>query len=95
MGLHPLGKSFWLDNAISPGMHTLIDLGYLDDHATQKRCEKLLELVSKKNFSVVGFNRLLVRIPKTKVGNVLDKIPAIKTSEEAPGYCWCTHTWLD
>lgn len=82
-------SDFWLENAATPGKHTLVDCGYLKDQAARDRADKLLEHVSRKNIEIAGDGRLLVRIPPTKVKTVLAAIPEIK--EGAAGYCWCTH----
>ena len=84
---------YWNDNGLEPGKHTLIDLGYVDDKSMDK-VEKLLPFIKKRNFQVVGFNRLVVRIPPEKVSQIINQFP-IKTSKERKGYIWCTHTWID
>ena len=85
--------SFWQENAIEPHKHALVDCGYLNDKTARDRADKILAHVSRTNIEVAGFNRLLVRLPPTKLTKVLAAIPQIKKG--AATYCWCTHGWVD
>ena len=86
--------SYWLDNAANPGTHVLLDLGYVEDQATRDRADKLFKHIGKRNFQLVAYDRLLVRIPPTKVADILKRFPQIQPVTKRPGYCWCSHTWL-
>lgn len=81
--------SYWIDNAMHPGTHTLIDLGCIDHRATRQRYDRLRKALGKKNFQIVGHARLVARVPPARKAAVLARFRSIK--EGAAGYCWCTH----
>lgn len=81
--------NYWMENAIQPNRHVLVDCGSWPDHATQKRFRHLRKHVALANCQRVGNDRLVVRLPPTKAAAVLASMPEIK--EGAVGYCWCTH----
>ena len=80
-------SNFWMDNAIQPGRHVLVDLGYTVD--AEANFNVLAKHIGIKNFQRVGDDRLVARIPPKKVEAVLKALPQIK--EGSAGYCWCTH----
>jgi hypothetical protein len=83
----------WFLNA-QEASPVVIDLGYLNDSGARARADKIMKCVGKSNLKIVGFNRIVVRIPPTKAPKVLRRFRKINTAGRAPGYCWCTHTWL-
>jgi len=82
--------SAWMENAMEPGKHTLLDLGYVKNPKTREHGDRLFELLSKRNLEIVGYGRVLVRIPATKLKSILDRFPEII---EGAGYAWTTHKW--
>lgn len=87
--------SYWLDNAMTPNKHTLVDLGYVRCPISRKRADRLMKYLGKKNFELdAQGHRLMARIPEAKVKSILKKFPRIVSASEKPGYCWCTHSWI-
>lgn len=91
-------RDWWGENA--PGRdrgHTLVDLGYVNSQDARDRCDTLRDFgIGRQNVQIGGFNRLLIRIPPTKVSKVMAAFPAIEPNEDGdPVYCWTTHHWLD
>lgn len=86
--------SYWQENAWSPGRHRLVDLGYVKHPAARRRADKMLRLVGRRNMEIAALGRILIRIPPRKIKLVLRTFPRIRPSAEAPGYAWCTDTWL-
>lgn len=67
----------------------LVDLGYWDKKSAE-RFEMLVAAgIGRRNFSIEGFNRLLVKIPKTKVSTILLEFPIVEGGE----YWQTTHRW--
>jgi hypothetical protein len=87
--------SYWMENAMEPAKHTLVDLGYVTDKSARDRADRLREHLGHRNFQLVGSNRLVVRVPADKVPAIMKRFRAIRPAAERPGYCWCTHTWLE
>ena len=81
--------NYWMENAIQPGKHVLVDCGSWADPETQQRYREMRSHVALANCQRVGNDRLVVRLPPKKATAVLAAIPEIK--EGAAGYCWCTH----
>lgn len=79
--------NFWMENAMQPGKHVLVDCGYTKD--AEANFNALRPHLSMRNFQRVGGDRLVARIPPRKVAAVLAAVPQIKAG--AIGYCWCTH----
>jgi hypothetical protein len=67
----------------------LVDLGYCgkDAFARMRAVEALS--IARRNFQIVGADRLFVRIPKTKVAAVLASLPIV----EGETYWRATHHW--
>lgn len=72
---------------MTPGKHVLVDCGHIA--GAEANFNALRPYLSPRNFQRVGNDRLVARIPPTKVQAILEAVPAIK--EGAAGYCWCTH----
>ena len=52
----------------------LVDLGYVKDAGTKRLARRLMEYgVGRKNFSVEGFGRLLVKLPRATAAKTLDR----------------------
>lgn len=83
---------YWMENAVQPGKHVLVDCGPWGDTTTQERFKRLREQVSMSNFLRVGNDRLVVRLPPKKAHHVLAKMPEIQAG--SAGYCWCTHGFV-
>ena len=81
--------NYWMENAIQPRRHVLVDCGSWPDAVTQQRFVELRSHVALANFQRVGNDRLVVRLPPKKASSVLSAMPEIQ--EGAEGYCWCTH----
>lgn len=81
--------NYWMENAMQPGKHVLVDCGSWDASETQQRFHEMRSHVALANFQRVGNDRLVVRLPPKKATAVLAAIPEIK--EGVVGYCWCTH----
>ena len=79
--------NFWLENASAPGTHVLVDLGYTAN--AEQNYLTLKPYLSKANFQRIANDRMVARIPPSKVKKVLAALPQIKEGEA--GYCWCTH----
>src|SRR5262245_52621591 len=76
--------------------HLLLDVGYWRDPGARERAEAVIACIGKshkrrKNGEVVGFGRILIRIPAEKLAALLQQHSAI---QEGGGYCWTTHSWL-
>lgn len=84
---------FWMENGMRPNSHVLVDCGPWSDSRTRDRFDRLREHLALRNFERVGNDRLVARIPPTKVATVLESIPEI--AKGAAGYCWCTHGFKD
>ena len=81
--------NYWIENAMQPGKHVLVDCGRWERPATQHRVCEIRAHVALTNLQRVGNDRLVVRLPPKKATAVLAAIPEIK--EGVAGYCWCTH----
>ncbi len=81
----------WMENAMQPGRHMLVDCGYTND--AEQRFKKLEPLIGHRNFQRVGNDRLVARIPPRKKAVVLAALPEI--AEGAASYCWCTHGFTE
>lgn len=86
-------QSYWIENMLENNKHTIVDLGYASEPAID-RAELLKPIIGKRNIELVGFNRIVARIPPKKVDEVMGKFK-IKTAAEQKGYVWCTHTWFE
>lgn len=82
--------SYWMENAMQPGRHVLVDCGYMAD--AEQNFTALQPHLAKRNFERVGNGRLVARIPPKKVVAVLSAVPQIK--EGTASYCWCTHGFV-
>lgn len=82
--------NYWMENAMKPGRHILVDLGYTAD--AEANFLALSPHIGKANFQRVGNDRLVARIPRKQLQTVLAALPQIK--EGAAGYCWCTHGFV-
>jgi hypothetical protein len=89
MGATRMG--FMVDRCIDPArVSVLVDLGYVNETATRERGKALMAAgVSRRNFSVEGFGRLLVRFPPTKAPGLLERFPIV----EGETYFMATHHW--
>ena len=83
--------SYWLDNAAGP-RHTLVDVGYWSESATQERFVALRKEVGLSNFQRVGNGRLTMRLPPRRAARFLAAHPEIVAG--VAGYCWCTHGYI-
>lgn len=85
-------SGFWLENAAASGAptHTIVDCGYLNEQSARDNCDRLRGLVGRRNVEIVGFNRILVRIPPGKVA----RLSEITDIVSGGGYCWTTHRFL-
>lgn len=81
--------NYWMENAITPSKHVLVDCGSWPKTTTQRRFLALRKHLSLTNFQRVGNDRLVARIPPRKVDEVMVAMPRIKIG--AAIYCWCTH----
>ncbi len=81
--------NYWMENAIRPNRHVLVDCGSWTDPTTQQRFRDLRTHVALANCQRVGNDRLVVRLPPKKAAAVLAAMPEIQAG--AQGYCWCTH----
>lgn len=79
---------YWMDNAMENRKHTLVDMGYANLQEVRDATDRLTKVVAKRNVEIVYIGRVLVRIPPSKVKNVLAVFPEIKEGET---YSWCTH----
>lgn len=80
---------YWMENAMQPGRHVLVDCGPWNEATTQERFRRLREHVGLRNFERVGNDRLVVRLPPKTAPSVLAAMPDVQAC--AQGYCWCTH----
>lgn len=81
-----------MDRVLDPeSVPTLIDLGYIRDRAARDRADALVAHgISRRNLSIEGHGRLLMKCPKRKTKSALEKFPIVKGST----YWQCTHHWL-
>jgi hypothetical protein len=85
--------SYWTQNAMRPGLHTLVDIGPMSERRTRERYARLRQYLALLNFQIVGNGRLTVRLPLRKRDFILKRFRSIK--EGAAGYCWCTHGFAE
>lgn len=81
--------SYWMENAMQPGRHVLVDCGTWSEPTTQERFKRLRERVALRNCERVGNDRQVVRLPPKMAHKVLAYMPEIQPG--AASYCWCTH----
>lgn len=85
--------NIWLDNAIREHKkekpHVLVDCGYVNHQKARDNADLLLKHVGKKNLSIEGFGRILIRIPPKKI----DILKEFQEITEGPGYSWTTHVF--
>lgn len=82
--------SYLLDNAMKNTKNIIIDLGCIEHKETQKAYNLLLDFgIGSKNFQLFYYDRLIVKIPKTKIEKVIEKFPII----EGSNYWQTTHYW--
>jgi len=68
----------------------IVDLGYRHDSETPKRWEAILATgVSRRNGSVEGYGRVMVRLPPKKAAAVLAALPIVAGET----YWRSTHHW--
>lgn len=84
----------WMDNSFEPGKFILVDCGYVNHRRSRDNADRLLKAIGVKKgtkgyVEVVGFNRVLVRVPHKKK----DVLKRFKSIREGAGYCWTTHTY--
>lgn len=81
-----------VDRCISPAsIPVLIDLGPLNEKPSRDRADALMAAgIGRSNFSIEGFGRLLVKLPKLKIEATFKAFPMI-----VPGstYFQTTHHW--
>jgi hypothetical protein len=81
---------FMLNNAMKQEKDIIIDLGYANEDKTLERYKKLITFgIGVKNFQFEGFNRLLLRPPKSKIAAILKEFPIV----EGGTYWQTTHRW--
>lgn len=86
---------YWLENAAEPAKHLLVDLGYVNCKDSRDRADRLFRFgIAKRNMQLVANGRVLIRIPPSKAKAVFRTFRGIRPAAKAPGYTWCTHTWL-
>lgn len=86
-----MGLGFMVEKAIGMNNDMLVDLGVISEKETQERHQSLINHgIGKKNFCIEGYNRLLMRVPKSKAKNILEAFPMIK---EGSTYWQTTHHW--
>ena len=85
-----MGLGFMVEKRIGLNNQMLVDIGDITDKKVQERHQQLLEFgIGRKNFMIEGFNRLLMRVPKSKEKAILDQFP-IKGGST---YWQTTHHW--
>lgn len=79
-----------VDRCINPAaVPVLVDLGSVNDKASRDCADRLMAAgIAKKNFSIEGFNRLLVKLPPKKADTIIGRFRFV------PGqtYFQCTHS---
>lgn len=86
-----MGKlGLMVERCINPAaMPVLVDLGPLDDKKSRDLADKLMAAgINRKNFSIEGFRRLLVKLPVKKAPEILKRFPRIV---EGSTYFQATH----
>lgn len=84
--------NYWIENAIQPDRHVLVDCGNWGDPMTQERFVRLRKHVALRQCIRIGNDRLVVRLPPKVAPAVLQDMPEIQPG--AAGYCWCTHGFV-
>ena len=87
---------FWLERSFCKDhpewRHTIVDCGYVKHPKARENAKRLLAAIGnkgKRNCTIAGAGRILVRVPPTK-RPVLKRFRAIRR----PGrYCWTTHKY--
>lgn len=70
----------------------VVDLGYLEDPNSRDHADALMAHgIAKSRFSIEGYNRLMVEIPKSKVAGVMEAFPI----KEGSTYFGTTHHWAE
>lgn len=68
----------------------LVDLGYLDDKASRDRADALMAGgLSRRNLSIDGHRRILMKVPPKKAGTILKRFPIVAGET----YWQTTHHW--
>jgi len=66
----------------------LVDLGSVNDKAARDCADRVMAAgVAKSNFSIEGFNRLLLKLPKSKAAAIIRRF----RFKEGCTYFQCTH----
>lgn len=82
-----------MDNAFAPGKFILVDCGYVKHPRARANADRLLKALGvkgKKGYAeIVGFGRILVRVPHKKKA-ILERFKNIR---EGVSYSWTTHTY--
>lgn len=85
---YPFG--LMVGRAIAPQeIPVLVDLGNVNDRATRNCADRLIAAgVGRKNLSIEGFNRVLMRLPPKKADALIKRFRLV------PGntYWQCTHS---
>jgi hypothetical protein len=85
MGRMGLMAARCIDPASVP---VLVDLGYVNDKPTRDCADRLIAAgLAKSNFSIEGFNRLLVKLPAKKSADFIRRFRFVEGST----YFQCTH----
>lgn len=67
----------------------LVDLGYLDDRKARECADRLMAAgIARRNFSIEGFRRLLVKLPPKKAPNIIKRFRFVAGET----YFTCTHS---
>lgn len=84
---------FWMDNSFEKNKFTIVDCGYVNHPRSRNNAERLIKALGikgRRNYvAVVGFGRVLVRVPVAKKP-VLRRFRKIK---RGGGYSWTTHCY--
>jgi hypothetical protein len=83
--------SLMLQRCIDPAsVPVLVDLGSVDDRRSRDNAVTLIAAgVSRKNISIEGHRRLLIKLPPRKAAALLAQFPIVA----GVTYWKCTHHW--
>lgn len=83
------GMGLMVDRCINPeAIPVLVDLGSVNDKASRDCADRLMDAgIGRKNFSIEGFARLLVKLPPRKSQEIINRF----RFEPRSTYWQCTH----
>lgn len=84
-------QSFMVSRCVDPSsVPVLVDMGSVDDQRARDNADALIAAgVSRKNISIEGNRRLLVKLPPKKAAGILSRFPIVAGAT----YWQCTHHW--